>query len=259
MTSPPRMGTASGTRPTGVQTEADASRHVREMFSRIAPRYDFLNHVLSLSLDRVWRRRTARRFSHILANPEARVFDICCGTGDLTYALARDNARRASGASIAGADFSGAMLALAQRKARRQRSRVAFLAADALHLPLAGGLADLITTAFGFRNLANYRQGLAEFLRVLRPGGELGILEFCEPKTGVIAGLYRAYFSKVLPRIGGAISGSGEAYAYLPASVARFPTPDELANWMRVSGFADVCYEVWSFGAVTLHIGRKPR
>jgi demethylmenaquinone methyltransferase/2-methoxy-6-polyprenyl-1,4-benzoquinol methylase len=259
MTSPPHESAAAGTRPDGAQTEAEASRHVQEMFSRIAPRYDFLNHVLSLSLDRVWRRRTARRFSHILANPEARVFDLCCGTGDLTYALERENAWRGGGASIAGADFSGAMLALAQRKARQQHSRAAFCAADALRLPLADGSAGLITSAFGFRNLANYRQGLAEFLRVLRPGGELGILEFCEPRTGWMAALYRAYFSKVLPRIGGAISGSGEAYSYLPASVARFPQPDELAGWMRESGFIDVHYESWTFGSVTLHIGHKPR
>jgi demethylmenaquinone methyltransferase/2-methoxy-6-polyprenyl-1,4-benzoquinol methylase len=242
MTSPLHESAAPGTRPEGGQTEAEASRHVQEMFSRIAPRYDFLNHLLSLSLDRIWRRRTARRFSHILANPEARVLDLCCGTGDLTQAMERIGARNGSGAWIGGADFSGAMLTLAQRKARQQHRRCSFFTADALRLPLADDAVDLVTAAFGFRNLANYRQGLMECLRVLRRK----------------AALYRVYFSKVLPRIGGAISGSSEAYAYLPASVARFPQPDELEGWMRESGFADVRYETWAFGAVALHIGRKP-
>jgi demethylmenaquinone methyltransferase/2-methoxy-6-polyprenyl-1,4-benzoquinol methylase len=259
MTSPSQERVARGTCPEGAQTEAEASQHVREMFSRIAPRYDLLNHVLSLSLDRVWRRRTACRFSHILANREARVLDLCCGTGDLTRAMERVGARNDGGAWIGGVDFSGAMLTLAQQKARQQHRRCSFFAANALRLPLADGAADLVTAAFGFRNLVNYRQGLAEWLRVLRHNGEVGILEFCEPQTGVMAALYRAYCSKVLPRIGGAISGSSEAYAYLPASVARFPQPDELAGWMRESGFADVRYETWMFGAVALYMARRPQ
>jgi demethylmenaquinone methyltransferase/2-methoxy-6-polyprenyl-1,4-benzoquinol methylase len=258
MTSPLTSHAAHGTCPEGAHTEAEISLHIREMFSRIAPRYDFLNHVLSLSLDRVWRQRTARRFAHILASSDARVLDLCCGTGDLTGAMERVGARRGNGARIAGADFSEAMLVLAQKKARQQQRRRCFFAADALRLPVADGAVDLVTAAFGFRNLANYRQGLAECLRVLRGNGELGILEFCEPRAGVMAALYRMYFSTILPRIGGAISGSDEAYAYLPASVARFPQPDGLAGWMRESGFVDVRYETWTFGAVALHMGRKP-
>jgi len=255
----PGQEAAPGTRPEGAQTEAEASRQVQEMFSRIAPRYDFLNHFLSLSLDRVWRLRTARRFAHILANPKARVLDLCCGTGDLTNALERESAQHGGGSAwIAGADFSAAMLNVAQRKAHAQHRRAAFFAADALRLPFAAASIDLLTAAFGFRNLTNYRAGLAECLRVLRPGGELGILEFSEPKAGLMAALYRAYFSKVLPKIGGAISGNGEAYAYLPASVARFPQPEELAGWMGERGFVDVRYETWTFGAVALHRARKP-
>lgn len=252
--------TAHGTRPAGVKSEADASRSVREMFGRIAPRYDFLNHFLSFSFDRLWRRRTAPRFTDILRLPDAVVLDICCGTGDLTLALDRVAKRRGngSGARVIGCDFAMPMLALARDKARQARKSVGFFAADALELPLADASVNLVTAAFGFRNLANYRDGLAEIYRVLRPGGEAGILEFCEPRRGIAAALYRAYFMKILPRIGGAVSGDASAYAYLPASVMRFPQPDELAAWMREAGLTNVRYERWTFGAVTLHRGQKP-
>ncbi len=170
---------AKGTRPDGVQTEADASRKVREMFTQIAPRYDFLNHLLSLELDRLWRARTARHLLPILERPEARVLDLCCGTGDLALALAR-----VGSAQILGADFSHAMLLRAQAKngARASSARegnptgVCFFEADALRLPFADASLDLVTSAFGFRNLANYADGLKEIHRVLKPGGALAIL-----------------------------------------------------------------------------------
>ena len=155
------------------------------MFTRIAPRYDFLNHLLSLSFDRPWRARTARRFAHILARPDARVLDLCCGTGDLTFALERAAIRAAKGqetARIFGSDFVPPMLALARKKARRARHAATFLAADALSLPFPDQSFDLVTAAFGFRNLSNYDRGLREIFRILRPGGELGILEFSEPR-----------------------------------------------------------------------------
>jgi demethylmenaquinone methyltransferase / 2-methoxy-6-polyprenyl-1,4-benzoquinol methylase len=249
-----------GTRPKGSQDEHQAERQVREMFSRIAPRYDFLNHFLSLSLDRLWRRRTAQRFAQILRRPEARVLDICCGTGDLIFALERQAGRLREGASVPGGGFIGAdfalpMLELACEKATLARRAPSFLAADALELPFSDASFDLVTTAFGFRNLANYERGLREIARVLRPGGELGILEFTEPRSGMLAWMYRFYFTRILPRIGGALSGSGAAYSYLPESVKKFPTPETLREWIEKAGFRDVEYERWTGGIVALHRG----
>jgi demethylmenaquinone methyltransferase / 2-methoxy-6-polyprenyl-1,4-benzoquinol methylase len=245
----------SGTRFDGAAGEQETSRRVREMFSGIAPRYDLLNHLLSGRLDNVWRRRVARRFAAILARPESRVLDLCCGTGDLAFALARFGPAR-----ITGADFSHAMLALARRKAAAKsegaRSEIEFVEADALHLPFADATFDLVTTAFGFRNLANYDDGLKEIRRVLRPGGEIGILEFSEPRGKIFGALYRFYFRRILPTLGGAISGNAAAYSYLPRSVGRFPSPEELAAQMAAAGFGDVRFERWTGGTVTLHTGR---
>jgi len=250
-----------GTRPEGSRDEREASTRVREMFARIAPRYDFLNHLLSFSLDRVWRRRTAKRFAEILRRPDARVLDVCCGTGDLAFALDRLRPRAVQAGApplpITGSDFVEPMLTRAREKASASRRAVAFAAADALHLPFADASFDLITTAFGFRNLANYEEGLREFARVLKRGGELGILEFTEPSSGPMAGLFRFYFRGILPRIGGAISGNAEAYKYLPGSVAKFPSPSELAALMERTGFGDVRIASWNFGSVVLHSARR--
>jgi len=256
----PEAAAAKGTRPEGAQTEADASRKVREMFTEIAPRYDFLNHLLSLEQDRVWRARTARRLRPILQQRDARALDLCCGTGDLAFALARQGP-----AQVIGADFSHAMLERANAKSRANaRNRkattgapVAFCEADALRLPFADGSFDLVTTAFGFRNLANYESGLQEIQRVLRPGGTLAILEFTEPPPGLAGDLYRWYCRKVLPKIGGWLSGNPNAYKYLPASVARFFQPDELVSLMRKAGFGSVDYRLWTLGSVALHTGIK--
>jgi len=260
-----------GTRPCGTANEHEASAHVREMFGRIAPRYDFLNHLLSFSLDRIWRRRTAKHFRHILERPEARVLDVCCGTGDLAFALDRlrtaalgpvehGHGEPSSGPRrepIFGSDFVEGMLVRAREKAAGSHRDTFFAAADALNLPFADASVDLITTAFGFRNLANYEEGLREFARVLRRGGELGILEFTEPESGPMAGLFRFYFKSILPRIGGAISGDEEAYAYLPGSVSKFPSPRELAALMQRTGFTAVRVASWNFGSVILHSARK--
>jgi demethylmenaquinone methyltransferase / 2-methoxy-6-polyprenyl-1,4-benzoquinol methylase len=248
----------AGTRPEGARDEREASVRVREMFGRIAPRYDFLNHLLSFSLDRLWRRRTARRFLHILRRPDARVLDLCCGTGDLAFAL--DRARAGSSTHrppVIGADFVEGMLDRAREKARRNNHRAVFAVADALHLPFPDASFDLVTSAFGFRNLASYEQGLREIARVLKKGGEVGILEFSEPVSGPMAGLFRFYFKNILPRIGGAISGDSEAYAYLPGSVARFPSPPDLSALMLQAGFGDVRIASWNFGSVVLHSARR--
>lgn len=258
--SPGKPAPLSGTRPPGTQNELEASQKVRQMFSRIAPRYDFLNHLLSLSLDVVWRRRTARRFQSILRRPGARILDLCCGTGDLTLALERmSGANSTFGAPgrVIGSDFALPMLKRAREKTRRSRAQADYLAGDALALPFADASFDLVTAAFGFRNLASYERGLKEMARVLRRGGEVGILEFSEPQIRVIAPIYNFYFRSILPRVGGTISGSAEAYSYLPGSVAKFPSLEELADWMKQAGFAEVRYEIWSCGIVALHTGRR--
>jgi demethylmenaquinone methyltransferase/2-methoxy-6-polyprenyl-1,4-benzoquinol methylase len=254
----PTRAPLPGTRPAGTRDEAEASRRVQEMFGRIAPRYDFLNHLLSLSLDRVWRRRTARRFAHIVRRPDARTLDLCCGTGDLTMELERAGMAgcpRQPGL-ILGSDFAPAMLTRAREKAQGRSAVPEYLAADALALPFADASFDLVTAAFGFRNLANYELGLSEIRRVLRPQGEVGILEFAEPE-GMFRPLYQFYFEKILPRVGGALSGNTEAYAYLPGSVERFPRPEELRGWMEKAGLCGVRSEVWSLGIVALHTARR--
>jgi demethylmenaquinone methyltransferase/2-methoxy-6-polyprenyl-1,4-benzoquinol methylase len=223
------------------------------MFDRIAPRYDLLNHVLSCNVDRTWWWRTARRFRPILARPEARVLDICCGTGDMTLALLRR--RPANGAPVIAADFSQEMLVRARKKLAGRR--VELVEADALRLPMADGSLDLITTAFGFRNLANYQAGLVEFLRVLAPGGELGILDFSEP-AGMMGKVFRFYFRHLLPAIGSRISGDAVAYGYLPSSVEKFPAPPVMLELMRGAGFVDVLWTPYSFGIAGLWRGAKP-
>ena len=180
------------------------------MFSSIAPRYDLLNHVLSFNIDRLWWWRTARRFDAILMRSEARVLDLCCGTGDMAFALRRRAS--AAGAGILGADFSHAMLQRARAKSETgQTATLRWVEADALRLPFPDGHFDLVTSAFGFRNLADYDGGLREIARVLRPGGECGILDFGEPR-GLIGKVYRVYFKRVLPKIGTLISGVSGPY-----------------------------------------------
>ncbi|PWT87196.1 MAG: bifunctional demethylmenaquinone methyltransferase/2-methoxy-6-polyprenyl-1,4-benzoquinol methylase UbiE [Proteobacteria bacterium] len=251
---------AKGTRPEGAGSEVEASRKVREMFTRIAPRYDLLNHLLSLEFDRLWRARTARRLRPILDRGDARVLDLCCGTGDLAVALYR----RAK-ARIAGADFAHSMLVRARHKTAKlavespatRVPEIPLFEADALRLPFADESFDLVTTAFGFRNLANYEAGLVEIRRVLKRGGTLAILEFTEPPDNLLGHFYRWYFCKVLPKIGGAISGDADAYSYLPTSVARFFRPDELRALMTSVGFASVNASVWTLGTVALHTAER--
>ncbi|MFQ5662574.1 MAG: ubiquinone/menaquinone biosynthesis methyltransferase [Terriglobia bacterium] len=241
-----------GTRPESVQGEEEAAQHVQEMFTRIAPRYDFLNHLLSFSRDRVWRRRTARALAPRLAAAHTRALDLCCGTADLALELAR-----VSAGAVVGSDFVHPMLVRGREKAAGQRQRIAFVEADALRLPFGDEGFDVVTAAFGFRNLANYRRGLAEIGRVLKRGGEAAILEFALPQGRVFAPLYHFYFSRVLPWIGRAVSGVSGPYSYLPASVKEFPDCEEFAGWMEVAGFRSVSYEVWTGGTVALHRGTK--
>jgi len=241
---------ASGAQPEGTADEASAAIAVRSMFDQIAPRYDLLNHVLSCNIDRIWWRRTARTFRQVLTRPEAQILDVCCGTGDMTLALLRHRPREAR--PVLAADFAHQMLVRGTAKFN-SKGAIA-LEADALHLPLPDSSLDLVTTAFGFRNLANYQAGLQEFHRVLKPGGELGILDFSEP--GAIVGkLYSFYFRRVLPAVGSLISGTSGPYRYLPHSVHRFPSPQEILRTMQSIGFERVSWTPFSFGIAGLYRG----
>ncbi len=248
-----------GAAPAGATDSLSASRAVREMFTSIAPRYDVLNHVLSFNVDRLWWRRTARTFSRILSQPDSRILDLCCGTGDMTFALLKQKSRPDQ--QILGADFSHAMLQRAHAKARdkiesKANAAPRWIEADALCLPFPTAHFNLVTSAFGFRNLADYDAGLREIVRVLKSGGECGILDFSEPK-GATGHIYRFYFKQVLPRVGTLISGVRGPYAYLPNSVARFPQPEEMLDRMRHAGFHEASWTPYTFGIAGLYRGKK--
>jgi demethylmenaquinone methyltransferase/2-methoxy-6-polyprenyl-1,4-benzoquinol methylase len=247
----------TGTTPRGVTGEPATSRWVRDMFGRIAGRYDFLNHLLSFNLDRRWRARTVECVSSALLRPGARVLDLCCGTGDVLLALERLGRRERPAARVLGSDFCHPMLLQARRKSASRGLASPLFEADALILPLRDAAVDLITIAFGFRNLANYDKGLEEFLRILKPGGVLAILEFSQPASGALAALYGFFSIHLLPRIGGLVSGSPEAYSYLPESIQKFPGPEALAAQMRRAGFGRVEFQRMSGGIVALHVGWK--
>lgn len=242
----------TGTTPQGAANEQAAAQWVRGMFGRIAPRYDLLNHLLSFNLDKRWRARTVARVAEILDRPGTQVLDLCCGTGDVLLAL-----EERAGRSLLASDFCHPMLVEARRKIGRQGFRTPVFEADALSLPLADASLDLITVAFGFRNLANYESGLQEMLRVLKPGGVAAILEFSQPTNRAFRALYGFFSTSVLPRIGGLVSGSTEAYSYLPESIRKFPGAEQLAENMRGAGFSRVDFECMTGGAVALHLGRK--
>jgi len=238
-----------GATPEGARTEQEAALWVRGMFGRVAHRYDLANHLLSFQIDRYWRAHTVRRVRHVLENPTARILDICCGTGDLVLALER--ARRAP---VLGSDFCHPMLVAAAPKFRQCHARSALFEGDALHLPLRDASLDLLTVAFGFRNLANYAAGVAEMRRVVRPGGTVAILEFSQPPNPAFRAVYNFYSRRILPVIGGALSGNPDAYRYLPESVRKFPSAEELADDLRRAGFASVNYEYLTGGIVALHL-----
>jgi demethylmenaquinone methyltransferase / 2-methoxy-6-polyprenyl-1,4-benzoquinol methylase len=212
---------------------------VRTMFDRIAPVYDAMNHLMTAGLDRRWRRVAAEA----VVRPGDRVLDACCGTGDLALACAR------AGGRVTGLDFSEPML----ERARVKSSAVEWVQGDALTLPFEDGSFDAATVGFGVRNLENLERGLAELRRVLRPGGRLGVLEITRPR-GALAPFYRLWFERGVPLVGRVVSGSS-AYTYLPASVRRFPGPEELAGLLREAGFGEVRYRLFARGIVALHLG----
>ena len=198
-----------GTTPRGTANERQAAEFVRGMFGGIARQYDLLNHLLSFNLDKRWRRRTVDRVAGVVASSQARILDLCCGTGDVLIELEQRRQR-----PVLGADFCHPMLTEAAGKLGRKGLRSPLFEADGLALPLPDGSLDAITIAFGFRNFANYQKGLAEMLRVLKPGGIAAILEFSQPRNPLFARAYDQFSTVLLPRIGGMISGSRQAYSY---------------------------------------------
>lgn len=233
----------------GVDERTTASA-VRSMFAAVAPRYDLLNHLLSLGFDIRWRNAAVKALAPVLVDPFSVVVDLCCGTGDLALAL-----RRSSSGKVMGSDFCHPMLQRAREKSARLSKPTAFLEADALRLPIHDGSVDALTIAFGFRNLANYRRGIQEMRRVLRPGGLLAILEFSHVTWPVFGPLFRLYFRRVLPLLGSWISGVQGPYQYLPDSVLRFPDQESLAGMLREEGFGNVRYHDFTGGVAALHLG----
>jgi len=248
---------STGARPVNAVDEASAAENVQLMFDQVAPRYDALNHILSAGIDRIWWWRTARRFRSILARPQAVALDLCCGTGDMTLALDRLRPRQSTlpTEALLAVDFSHNMLA--RGKAKFQNRNILAIEADALHLPLPPQSIDLITSAFGFRNLANYEEGLAELFRVLRPGGEIGILD-CNQPGGLLGAVYSVYFKHIVPWLGGTLSGAPGAYSYLPASVERFPRPPRMLQMIRAAGFEQASWTSYTFGVAGLYRAVKP-
>lgn len=243
---------SAGTTPPGTSSEEQAARWVERMFAAIAPRYDLINHLLSFNIDRSWRTALIRRLQPVLRRSDAKILDLCCGTGDVLLALAK-----ASASPVIGADFCHPMLVAAREKAARKGCRAHLLEADALRLPLRDAALDAISIAFGFRNLANYSAGLAEFSRVLKPGGVLAILEFSQPQGLVMKTAYGVYSRVIMPAVGSFISGRRDAYAYLPDSIRKFPSPVQLVAMMQSSGFTKVTYELLTGGIAALHIGYR--
>jgi demethylmenaquinone methyltransferase/2-methoxy-6-polyprenyl-1,4-benzoquinol methylase len=230
----------------------DSGAQIRSMFSGIAPRYDLLNSVLSLGADRGWRLEAARAALEGGANE---VLDAATGTGELALAVKRLR----SDVRVVGVDFAEPMLEIAGRKARERELALELVRADVLELPFADDSFDAVTIAYGLRNLADLERGIAELRRVLRPGGRLVIAEFPPPPENAFGRLFRFYFLRILPRIGGLISGSRAAYDYLPTSVLAFPRPPELAALVRDAGFSGVRYRLQSCGVSAIFIGEKTR
>lgn len=234
-----------------VAARSGTARAVEEMFGAIAWRYDLLNTVLSLGMDRAWRREAARV---ALEGFPKRILDVATGTADLALALKAG----APAAEVTGVDLSKPMLKIARRKAQGRGLELRLERADGLDLPFPDESFDVVTIAYGLRNFADVEAGLREFHRVLRPGGRLVVLEFPPPPEGAFGELFRLYFTRVLPVVGGLVSGRRGAYEYLPRSVLAFPRPERLAALLQQAGFRDVRYKLQTFGVSALHVGERP-
>lgn len=230
----------------------DRNRRIGKMFSAIAPRYDLLNRLLSLGQDRRWRREAVAR---IVPASGGRHLDMATGTADVALEILR---RKGGEAFVVGSDISAEMMRIGREKAARagKKDRIAFVQAPGEALPFPDGVFDSASVAFGIRNVVDRELGLKEMCRVVRPGGRIVILEFSQPEGTLFGALYRFYFTKVLPRVGGLVS-KRSAYAYLPESVQGFPSPPAFAEMMRRAGCAEVDCRPLSFGIVTLYVGTR--
>ena len=226
---------------------------IRDMFDGIAPSYDRLNHLMSMGVDRRWRKRALRE---IVDGTPQQVLDVACGTGDSTIAIAR---AVGSGSQVTGVDISEGMMALVMRKAAHEgvHDRIRLQVADAENLPFSEDRFHRVTCAFGIRNFEHKERGLSEFYRVLRPGGKAVILELSVPSNRTVRTLYDLYFMHILPWVGGLVSGDKAAYRYLPASVHAFPAPEVFMDMMRAAGFAAVRHSSFSFGLCRMFVGEK--
>lgn len=229
-------------------SELEHAKAVRAMFSGIARRYDLLNHVLSMNIDKRWRKLVRKKLQPILDDPNAVILDVACGTGDLSIEL-----QSHANAKVIGTDFCRPMLAVAATK----DASIPFVEGDAMNLGFADASVDAVTIAFGLRNLSNFADGLAEFHRILKPGGKVVVLEFSSPVVPGFRQAFNFYFTRILPRIGGAVSGSRGAYEYLPNSVSKFPDQKRLADLMRETGFVDVEYTNLTGGIAAIHSGTR--
>jgi demethylmenaquinone methyltransferase/2-methoxy-6-polyprenyl-1,4-benzoquinol methylase len=234
--------------------EQEHADRVRDMFAAIAGRYDLLNHLLSGHVDKRWRRLVAQKLRDKIGSTEARILDVACGTGDLSLILSET-----TGALVVGTDFCRPMLEVAARKTANQKPDIALIEGDALRLPFRDCSFEAVTIAFGLRNLADVERGLAELLRILKPGGHIAVLEFSKPVIPGFSWLFNLYFTRVLPFFGGLISGSKSAYQYLPDSVTRFPDQKELGSLMQKVGLESVNYENLTGGIAALHLGTRPK
>ena len=232
--------------------ELEHARAVREMFSGIATKYDFLNHFLSVNTDKRWRRLVARKLKDVLDNENALVLDVACGTGDLSVEL-----QKSGKAKVIGTDFCRPMLTIAAEKNPKNELNIPYLEADGMNLSFENETFDAVTIAFGLRNFSNWQDGLKELHRILKKGGKLAILEFSSPVVPGFRQAFQFYFSNVLPRIGGAVSGSRGAYEYLPDSVSRFPNQKDLAKMLEEVGFNEIEYKNLTGGIAALHLGTK--
>jgi demethylmenaquinone methyltransferase/2-methoxy-6-polyprenyl-1,4-benzoquinol methylase len=230
--------------------ELKHSKAVREMFSGIASKYDFLNHLLSVNIDKRWRRLVSTMLGEVLDNPNAKVLDVACGTGDLSIEL-----QTGAKAKVIGTDFCRPMLEIAFDKNSKNNSSIPYVEADGMNLSFADETFDAVTIAFGLRNFSNWKEGLIELRRILKTGGKLVVLEFSSPIVPGFRQAFQFYFSHILPRIGGVVSGSRGAYEYLPNSVSKFPNQKNLAAMMSEIGFCGVEYKNLTGGIAAIHSG----